>query len=460
MCVIKCAINGKMTVQNNTTYYSDDHGVRYINDYIAERHNGGFECAHLTAKGRVLLSTKTYNPGDIMFVEGPLLIVAEKRDNDWFQRLQGLLKGNPEFSYDALWYWAALNTLCSSDVDEEGKSFLDTVSPEQQHRFLLLYHEKVEEPSADVIAIIEHFQLPCDPLLLETLLQIWILNCFEHTDDPLGYATYFMSSFMSHSCLPSAVWHYEGDNFVLRARSMVHPGSEVCCSYLSEDALLESTHSRRHGLEESKKFVCTCERCTEPFDTSRGFLCPACRRESIFPPNDVEEKQDKPGTCTCGYAVSDDEWTKLVKIETQLDKRLKEWEKLCNKGGRARMERRHVDELLIQSAENFEQHWLLGNLWSRASDFFTNSGETEAAIELVKKRVKLIEKTYEGLNGAHAWALEELGDLLRKNNDVQDAKDAYRTAVQTLRLMFGDIHEYTTDALTKLQELEDEPHEI
>jgi len=74
--------------------------------------------------------------------------------------------------------------------------------------------------------------------------------------------------------------------------------------------------------------------------------------------------------------------------------------------------------------------------------------------------VKLIEKTYEGLNGAHAWALEELGDLLRKNNDVQDAKDAYRTAVQTLRLMFGDIHEYTTDALTKLQELEDEPHEI
>ena len=89
-----------MTVQNNTTYYSDDHGVRYINDmgnfifllqyyfcwltqcniqdethpprgcirkgkgrgtikvtttdYIAERHNGGFECAHLTAKGRVL----------------------------------------------------------------------------------------------------------------------------------------------------------------------------------------------------------------------------------------------------------------------------------------------------------------------------------------------------------------------------------------------------------------------
>merc|ERR1712061_973757 len=121
-----------------------------------------------------------------------------------------------------------------------------------------------------------------DPLALEQLLRVWILNCFEHSEAPLGYSTYFLSSFMSHSCFPTAVWYYEGDDFVLRARTDIEAGDEITLSYLSEDALLESVAARRKHLKESKHFHCECPRCAAPVDKARGFRCPQCRG-TVFP---------------------------------------------------------------------------------------------------------------------------------------------------------------------------------
>jgi len=116
-----------------------------------------------------------------------------------------------------------------------------------------------------------------DPITLERLIQIWVLNCFEYSDAPQGYSTYFFSSFMSHSCFPNAVWHYDGADHVLRARRTIKVGDEVCISYLPEDGLLQSVPVRRWELHETKRFWCTCERCMAPQDLSRGFKCPKCK---------------------------------------------------------------------------------------------------------------------------------------------------------------------------------------
>merc|ERR1712087_1004562 len=94
---------------------------------------------------------------------------------------------------------------------------------------------------------------------LERLIEIWVLNCFEYAHN--ASSIYFFSSFMSHSCLPNAVWHFRGADHVLRCRQRIRPGEEVCISYLPESSLLQSTPVRRLELNETKRFWCDCERC-------------------------------------------------------------------------------------------------------------------------------------------------------------------------------------------------------
>ncbi len=74
--------------------------------------------------------------------------------------------------------------------------------------------------------------------LFENLMQVWIHNCLlvffvlfngsffsEYSDDPQGFATHFLPSFMSHSCAPTCVWGYQDKTqFVLRARRPMTDG--------------------------------------------------------------------------------------------------------------------------------------------------------------------------------------------------------------------------------------------
>lgn len=92
------------------------------------------------------------------------------------------------------------------------------VTAETQYNLRLLHHEKVLEPTKAAELIVSEIAVAADPRVVESLIQIWVLNCFEYSDDPQAYSTYFFSSFMSHSCFPNAVWHYSGADHVLRCR--------------------------------------------------------------------------------------------------------------------------------------------------------------------------------------------------------------------------------------------------
>ncbi|CAE7939431.1 unnamed protein product, partial [Symbiodinium necroappetens] len=131
-------------------------------------------------------------------------------------------------------YWAAMCSLPPKDLPPTSK--LKPVTEDTHKKLLLLYSPETSEASEAMRLLVEEFpsELRCRPLDLERLMQVWILNCFEHTDEPLGYATYFMSSFMSHSCRPNSLWHYDGDDFILRARERIQAGDEITVSYLSE----------------------------------------------------------------------------------------------------------------------------------------------------------------------------------------------------------------------------------
>eukprot|EP00386_Alphamonas_edax_P004272 GDKI01013499.1.p1 GENE.GDKI01013499.1~~GDKI01013499.1.p1 ORF type:complete len:582 (-),score=201.21 GDKI01013499.1:208-1857(-) len=267
------------------------YSVSLINNYSKKHHKFNVECLMTPDKGRVLHSHRDFTPGEIIFIEPPLIAVQERPGDESFEALKGMIqKGG--FDFDPLWYWCALNTTLLSDSptpgpgkNEKNAQTLNCVTTEKQELFLTLFAPDVDGPSDDVKKILEGLKLKqgFDPLLVEQLLQVWIHNCFEYTDDPVGYSVYFISSFLAHSCLPNAVWHYDAqDNFVLRARTHIKTGEELSVSYLSEDALFEPTPMRQKTLESTKSFICTCIRCTSPLDLCRGFKCPQCKVGTVY----------------------------------------------------------------------------------------------------------------------------------------------------------------------------------
>lgn len=453
----------------------------YINDYCRQRHNSVVVCSWTPEKGRILRSQKAFLQGEVIFREPPLHIVAEQKGNTAFDRLKQLCAQQAAtFEYEPLWYWTALSSLKASQLGP-GETRLKAISQDQQRKLLLLYHSEVEEASEAAKLLVKDLSLKClDPLDLERLLQVWILNCFEHSDDPLGYSTYFMSSFMSHSCMPNAVWHYDGDDFVLRARSDIAADDEICVSYLSEDALLEAIPARRKHLKDSKHFVCTCVRCTSSQDRSRGFRCPSCGEQALFPSK--AQAQDPPAvaddlvdsTCECcKEGLTKAQATLLLSEEKWLEQKLDTIEKRMEKSSRSKHTSllKPLEEAATRGGKALAQHWLLDKTWQILADVYDRNERPEDAEAMVQNRLGFQEAAYLGLSGTHAWTLEALGDMMLRHAGVVleprvkvpnentarrvegSVPQVYEASLRILRLMFGDKHEYFQSVNRKAQEL-------
>lgn len=457
--------------------------IPYINEYCATRHNGVVKCEWTNDKGRILRSTKDFQQGDIIFKEPPLHIVAEQAGNAAFDRVQQLCDSDSEvFEYEPLWYWTALSSLTDVQMPESEKR-LQSISEDQQRKLLLLYHSEITEASeaatrlVDILGLAVHIS----PIDLERVLQVWILNCFEHSDSPLGYSTYFMSSFMSHSCLPNAVWHYDGDDFVLRARRDISAEDEITVSYLSEDALLESIPVRRKHLKDSKHFFCQCHRCCGKRDTSRGFRCPdpscgstifvgSCSTDSVSLANQLEALCGVECS-SCGHVVKDEEATHMLQEETWLETKLDTLErKLESKCGMNKLIG-PVEEVSMRGEQALAQHWLLDKAWQNLVDIYDRTSRHKEAEELMRKRITFQESAYPGLSGTRAWTLETYADMLLRHNGIPVDPEVvipneaaakrirmlvppvFEDALGILRLMFGEQHEYYTSVARKQQEL-------
>lgn len=455
--------------------------IPYINEYCTTRHRGVVKCEWTIEKGRILRSNQAFKQGDIIFQEPPLHIVAEQKGNSAFDRLQELCESDAEtFDYDPLWYWTALCSLKHEQLPAS-ENRLQEISEDQQRKLLLLYHSEITEASEASICLVKELGLgdTLDPLHLEQLLQVWILNCFEHSDSPLGYSTYFMSSFMSHSCSPNAVWHYDGDDFVLRARRDIAVHDEISVSYLSEDSLLESIPVRRKHLKDSKHFFCECSRCSGKRDQSRGFRCPVSTcGATLFVGSCGDSvalsKQLKIlvgiECSSCGHCVQDDEAVQMLQEEQWLENTLEQLERRLEKSGMIKLVG-PMEEACERGEKSLAQHWLLDKCWHLLSDMYNNGNRQKDAEELMRKRITFQEGAFPGLSGTHAWTLETYADMLLKHHGVTiDPQIAipneatakrikllvppvFEDALGILRLMFGDKHEYYTSVERKQQEL-------
>ncbi|KAL3696784.1 hypothetical protein R1sor_010860 [Riccia sorocarpa] len=80
-------------------------------------------------------------------------------------------------------------------------------------------------------------------------------------------------SMLSHSCRPNCCFSSEGRVMYVRATRDVPKGTELCISYIN---LYEPRSTRRMQLAVTKHFLCSCERCTEPFALSVDRFLEGC----------------------------------------------------------------------------------------------------------------------------------------------------------------------------------------
>lgn len=318
-------------------------------------------------------------------------------------------------------------------------------------------------------------------MLLDELIQCWMLNCFEYSDKPKGYAAYFGASFMSHSCHPNVVWHFAGDCLVLHARRDIMPGDEVCISYLRESDLLKSAKRRKRILKKTKKFICTCERCgpgaLEP-DLCRGFRCPRCTKCAVFHPEPLSGCSLSEAVCKeCGTVVGCEHEERLLAAEAELALLIKKAR--CQ--GAFSLTGFFPDEELryIQQHQTIQQmlrlvgdaasgavgpqHWLCDELWDLLADVYQLSARGEDACRMLRLRVLFQREGYNGLHGNLAWTLERQADLLLRQAGLKgtserqpgldnravrqiaiEARKSLMEGARILKLMFGDQHCYFT----------------
>lgn len=460
----------------------DEWSIDIINAYCKEHFNGRFECEVTEKKGRIMVAKCSVTQGDLLFVEPPLHVVSEEHDNEAFLTIQRLCKEDDSevFDYEPLWYWTAVCSLTEDQLRTEPKvGSLAAVSREQQRQLLCLYHERVTEASEAVQRIVDQLGLDVDPVAVEELLQTWILNCFEHSEDPLGYSAYFASSFVSHSCGANAVWaEGEGDVHVLRARRDILPGDEVTISYLPEHTLLHSADARKHSLQETKLFVCTCERCAPKadgsgnFDPCRGFRCPSCQGCGVFHRLVRERGKGLEGVaCTiCGEEVSVADSRRLLKAESNLDAQLKK----LDSGSLKVTKEEQALSLLRAIGDTDEgvvgpQHWLCDRLWEHLARWYKATGRGAEARHMLDLRIAYQRKAYPDLSGTLAWTLESQAGLFlehlgfeSRTKSAAQALDAakkdelasqvipiFEESMRILRLMFGNEHEHFTSVVEK-----------
>lgn len=454
-------------------------GVAHINAHGKQHHEGVLECRWTDEKGRILHATRDFAEGDIILVESPLHIVQEDDSNAAFKHLRELCKKQADdFDYEPLWYWCALKSLTKEQLRNAKLGGWSAADAAVQHNLLLLHHDEVCEASTSSDILVKELVPGVEPIIIERLTQIWVLNCFEYSDNPQGYSTYFFSSFMSHSCWPNAVWHYTGADHVLRARRNIKVGDEVCISYLPEHGLMQSAPVRRLELHDTKRFWCSCERCTGAQDLSRGFVCPSCGKGKVFSRTpDGGPAQDDTllashlagATCdACGKSLNKKEATRLAGHEKRLKKIVEDYAQ------RARGTRADIPDMKeLQATEDFidsvfSQHVLADLAWEQLAECHSARRRSSDQRRLLERRCAFHASAYPGLIGSHAWALEAQGDALMRAAGAKPSKQTgkkvwqptakdspkealrlYSEARRILFLMFGEEHEYVAQVERK-----------
>ncbi|CAD5180688.1 unnamed protein product [Musa acuminata subsp. malaccensis] len=281
----------------------------------------GLAVASIPGKGRGLITTCDFAPGDVIIFQEPYASTPNKTSSG--SSCDSCLASNDSRKCSACqvaWYcgtacqkseWKIHQSECRAlaALNEDRKKML-TSTIRLMVRLILrkqLQSEQVIPTSAmdnyDLVATLESHISEIDekqlvlyaqmanlvnlvlPSLMidlkETAHNFSKLSCNAHTIcdgelRPLGTGLYPVISIINHSCVPNSVLVFENRVAFVRAMEPIAKGTEILISYIETAA---TTETRQKDLKQYF-FVCTCSRCTKnPYEeleetaTLEGYGC-------------------------------------------------------------------------------------------------------------------------------------------------------------------------------------------
>jgi len=440
-----------------------DTSVDYINHICRDECGSQVICSSSPGKGRVLLATRNFQPGEVLLRQQALLRVPEAAPAcRAFEVVQELCETRPsDLPLEPRWYWLALASLTEGQRDQHDEvcGLPPAVTPEIQRRLLMLHGGSEPDTGTagarGIRALLRKLGLrKIEPRLLERLVGAWTMNCFEHSaESPRSYATYFIPSFMSHSCFPTAIWTLDpSGEYVLRARRAIQANEEITIAYVCEEMLLEPARVRQRHLRRSKDFLCNCDRChVGSPDQSRGMSCPVpscggsvfCR---VLPRQRCGLRVARGRHCwrirlvrltsrrgpnlfhgpaavlvnsrctRCSHLVTIREAKVLLREERWLKRQVRAWEKSSPRG---RLSEEAASRVADRIERSFTQHEFADRAYGHLVAVCIGLACRHKAECLMERRIAFQNAAYPGMNGAHAWTMESYAEMLLRHCGVE-----------------------------------------
>ncbi|KAF9599894.1 hypothetical protein IFM89_001840 [Coptis chinensis] len=310
-------------------------------------------------KGRCLITTKHFSPGDVIIFQEPYASVPTNSSGSRCDRCFASNDLKKCSACQVPWYCSSkcqklewkLHRLECQALKGLSKDRRQSLTPSIRVMVRLYFRRKLQtekvipvtatdnynlvEALVDHVSDIDEKQLVLYSQManLVNLILQWPninikevaqnfskLACNAHTicDSelrPLGTGLYPVVSIINHSCLPNSVLVFEGNLAVVRAVEPIPVGTEVLISYIE---MAGSTATRQKALEEQYLFVCTCSRCIrvglyEDIKESailEGFRCKDDKCNGFL----LRDPDDKGFICQqCGFLRNMEEITKIAR---------------------------------------------------------------------------------------------------------------------------------------------------
>jgi len=437
-----------------------------LDSFTRQQVEAAVKVEYTPAKGRCLFTRDSKAPGDIIFIEDPVMVAVPSIEPKLWKQLVSLNQ-KKAFALPPVWHLAAICSI--TQLDKTGRDIIRS--------------KWVPDPSADasedvvrVMSRIPELRGQVSPQLYERFLQAWRFNSFSHHTETEGLVLYNTISMMAHSCSSSATWHYGFDcSFVLRARQHLAAGAELTISYVGDEDIHKATHLRRERLA-PWLFKCMCMRCASPIDVSRGFCCPTCVVGTVYIKTESGETgvgdtwsitadDTHPAPCTvCDKKMTQSEVEEYIAFEDAYIERLEVT---------SSEDMSDVNIVFREAQRVFTHHWIMYSLSTMLFGGYKAEGSLLPSLTHLTQRIKFLSSVTPKMSFTIAWMHEEKGDLVYdqyfgkyegENDDDEKRRVAlmtefergvlessFESATSILNILSGPSHEHSIAVRRKME---------
>ncbi|KAM5564144.1 histone-lysine N-methyltransferase ASHR1-like [Rosa sericea] len=271
---------------------------------------------------------------------------------------------------------------------------------------------------------------------------------------PLGTGLYPVISIINHSCLPNSVLLFEGRSAVVRAVQHIPKGAEVLISYIDTAG---STVTRQKALKEQYLFTCACPRCIkaghyEDIQESailEGYRCKDNKCDGFL----LRDSDDKGFICQqCGRLKSKEE---IIEMESEI-RSLQEKAVIAVESTPSIT---YQEVIAILKAMETLQRYLCHDFciyliptWEELIKNLMKAEDWSEALAYCRLTIPVYQRVYPGFHPSLGLQYYACGKLEWLLGETDDAVKSLTKAVDILRITHGTSTAFMKDLFRRLEE--------